>query len=249
MINIKLGDKVYDGVTSVKLDTSDGGTVEFSPYEETFAAGKAEGVEEGQKAEYDKFWDAYQDYGNRTEYSTARGNFGGKFWTDEIFKPKYPMNVTNGSSMFRQTGITDFTKDDIRLDFSKCTDMDYTFAYSGNVKLPFVDLSSATKTTQTFGELTSDSLTVKFSENTKILNPFVRMKKLVNLTVDGTVGMNISFSDSSLLSSESVQSVIDHLKDLTGLTSQTLTVHADVGANMTESQKATITAKNWTLVY
>jgi hypothetical protein len=30
---------------------------------------------------------------------------------------------------------------------------------------------------------------------------------------------------------------------------QTLTVHAEVGNKLTEAQKATITAKNWILVY
>jgi hypothetical protein len=47
MVNVKLGDKTYTGVTAVKTDTPDGGTAEFAPYDETFAAGKAEGLEEG----------------------------------------------------------------------------------------------------------------------------------------------------------------------------------------------------------
>jgi endonuclease I len=48
---------------------------------------------------------------------------------------------------------------------------------------------------------------------------------------------------------DSVQSIVDALKDLTGATAQTLTFHADVGGKLTDAQKATITAKNWTLVY
>lgn len=51
------------------------------------------------------------------------------------------------------------------------------------------------------------------------------------------------------LSNEGIQCAIDGLADLTGGTTQTITFHKDVGAKLTEEQKATITAKNWTLAY
>lgn len=51
------------------------------------------------------------------------------------------------------------------------------------------------------------------------------------------------------LSTETIQSIIDGLADLTGGTAQTLTLHKTVGEKLTDTQKATITAKNWTLVY
>lgn len=59
----------------------------------------------------------------------------------------------------------------------------------------------------------------------------------------------ISFSSSSKLSDLSIQSIIDGLADFTGGTARTLTVHKTVGEKLTDEQKATITAKNWTLVY
>lgn len=65
----------------------------------------------------------------------------------------------------------------------------------------------------------------------------------------GTIEGAISFNKSSKLSAESVQSIIDGLADLTGKTTQTLTLHATVGGNLTDAQKASITAKNWTLAY
>lgn len=58
---------------------------------------------------------------------------------------------------------------------------------------------------------------------------------------------DLSFGGCSMLSDESIQSIIDGLADLTGQTSQTLTFHADVKAKLTEEQIATITSKNWTL--
>ena len=53
----------------------------------------------------------------------------------------------------------------------------------------------------------------------------------------------------NLLSDASIQSIIDGLADLTGSTAQTLRLHADVGAKLTDAQKAAASAKNWTLAY
>lgn len=62
-----------------------------------------------------------------------------------------------------------------------------------------------------------------------------------------SVLLSISFIDSSLLSAESIQSIIDGLADLTGVTAQTLTFHTDVKDKLTQEQLTTITNKNWTL--
>ena len=64
-----------------------------------------------------------------------------------------------------------------------------------------------------------------------------------------SIKLNITFRQSAKLTTESVQSIIDGLADLTGSSAQTLTLHATVGAKLTDEQKATITAKNWALVY
>ena len=58
---------------------------------------------------------------------------------------------------------------------------------------------------------------------------------------------DFTISQSPLLSAESVQSIVDGLADMTGGTSYTLTLHADVKAKLTEEQLATIAAKNWTI--
>lgn len=67
--------------------------------------------------------------------------------------------------------------------------------------------------------------------------------------VPGTAKLQLGFSNCSKLTDESIQSIIDGLADLTGQAAQTVTFHATVGAKLTDEQKATITAKNWTLVY
>jgi hypothetical protein len=64
-----------------------------------------------------------------------------------------------------------------------------------------------------------------------------------------SIFVNFAFSHPQNLSAESVQSVIDGLADLTGNTTQTLTLNKTVGAKLTDEQKAIITAKNWILAY
>jgi hypothetical protein len=64
-----------------------------------------------------------------------------------------------------------------------------------------------------------------------------------------SIKVNFPINYSPNLSPETIQSIIDGLTDLTGQTAQTLTFHKDVGAKLTDEQKATITAKNWILAY
>ena len=41
----------------------------------------------GMQTEYDRFWDGYQENGNRVNYGDAFA-----YWNDEVFNPKYPLN-------------------------------------------------------------------------------------------------------------------------------------------------------------
>lgn len=89
-----------------------------------------------------------------------------------------------------------------------------------------------------------------FTECTTTSSMWSGCRNLVTVTPKAnTIKISISFADSPKLSDTSIQSIIDGLADLTGGTAQTLTLHKDVGAKLTDAQKATITAKNWTLVY
>lgn len=86
------------------------------------------------------------------------------------------------------------------------------------------DLTNCTKTTNCFYDCISLE-TVRFKAN--------------------TIPVSLSLSSSPLLSDASIQSIIDGLATVE--TTQTLTLHADVKAKLTETQIATITGKNWTL--
>ena len=73
---------------------------------------------------------------------------------------------------------------------------------------------------------------------------FDRCNALTNVSfVEGSIKVSISFPHSSLLSAESVQSIINGLATVT--TAQTLTLNSAIV--LTDEQKATINAKGWTL--
>ena len=130
-----------------------------------------------------------------------------------------------------------------------------TFQYAYDLEL--VDMSECSTTLTNIQNLfngASKLKTVKgdlnFVKGATIVTPFGRCSALVDVGfVAECLEKSISFAECSLLSDISIQSIIDGLADLTGGTAQTLTLHADVGAKLTEEQKATITAKNWELVY
>lgn len=188
-------------------------------------AAVAAATEAGKQAEYDRFWDDYQSNGDVISY---QGAFSGKRWNDTTYNPKYPIRCNSGYGayqLFFQNSIITDTKVPIELHGSM---LNTTFSGCTNlVTIPCLKLINATDGSSAFSNC----------------------NKLTNITVDGSIAFDISFASSPLLTAESVDSVIAALTDLTGQTAKKLTVHATVGANMTEAQKATITAKNWTLVY
>ena len=215
-----------------------------------YDAGHAMGKAEGKQAEYDAFWDAYQQNGNRTNYNMA---FGGVGWTDETFKPKYPIAPVGNAATentFYASEITNIP--DGLLDFSQVTYCYMTFRLSKLITAPPLDLSNcANGTSWLFGQCANlkEIKTVTVSEQVTYSNFVFSCAALEKITFAGTIGQALNFQWSPLLTNESVQSIIDHLKDLTGATAQTLTFHATVGANLTDEQKAAISAKNWTLAY
>lgn len=63
----------------------------------------------------------------------------------------------------------------------------------------------------------------------------------------GSLSRSLTMGDCPNLSVDSLASIVAGLKDLTGATGKTLTLHTTAKAKLTAEQIATITAKNWTL--
>lgn len=221
--------------------------------QKVYDAGKAAG---GGDSYYDTFWDAYQNNGERTNYQYV---FNGPAWNDETFKPKYDIRPAadgySGSYIFLRSKMktSEYLK---KIDLSQAQSAIQTFAWSTVEELGVIDFGSVTKgwngLNQTFldcSTLRKIELLVPPRDTGAGVDAFSGLPALTDITFGGTIYQTISFAASSNLSSASVQSIIDWLADLTGGTAKTLTLHADVGANLTDEQKATVSAKNWTLAY
>ena len=239
MKNIKLGDQVYEGVETVRLDMAEGGTVDYAPYHETFVAGRTEGYNAGKEAgleegfdngkavgiqtEYDRFWDAYElaCIRNGPGYQCA---FGGPGWNDDTFWPKrdiYPGGGYSVNRMFAQSRITDLAQRlkecGVVLDTSRAQYFDDVFNQSYITHIPVMDCSKAISLSMTFSRMhaahTIDKIII--NEATTFPNTFIASSVLTNITFEGIIGQDINFSWSPL-SVASMKSVITHLKNYSG---------------------------------
>lgn len=174
-------------------------------YEKGFTAGQAgggdgyeEGFEDGKQAEYDRFWDTYQNYGNKTNYDQA---FTNSHWVDAILRPKYPLKMegTNGGRQVF-TGCTTLTEINVPI-YAKNTRLIYTFNNCTELK--------------TIALLHMDGVT-DFS------NCFFGCDYLQNITIGGSIEKNISLAQSTKLNKASIESIMEALS-LTA-TGQTLTL-------------------------
>ena len=205
----------------------------------------------GKQAEYDAFWDAFQENGNRTNYNSAFF-----YWSDETFQPKYDIIPTGSAiSMFSNSTIKNLKdiieKAGIVFDTSNSTDVGYIFnGASSLTEAPLIDATNSKSVDRLFNQCASlKKASVIFPENkiTAYTNAFQQCVALEDFTAYGVIDFPLSLSTCKKLTNASVQSIIDCLKDLTGQTTQTVQFHSDVVLKLTDEQFATITAKNWTI--
>jgi hypothetical protein len=199
---------------------------------------------------YNDFWDIYQENGNRVNYDKAFFTW----WDNKAFKPKYNIKPTQCTAMFQNSKISgdlrEILKDlGITLDTSACTSLYATYQSTLFTAVPTIDTKNAPSVNYLFyGSKNLETIEKIISnENLTYTQAFTVCNNLKNITFEGQIGTHIAFSQSHLLTVESVQSIIDALADLTGSTTQTLTLHANVKIKLTETQIASITSKNWTL--
>lgn len=134
---------------------------------------------------------------------------------------------------------------------SSATNLASLFAQSNNLKsVNFVN--STSKVTNFSGLFAGKTVleTVKgldLSSATNLASMFASCSNLKNITfVENSIKINFNLGSSSLLSDESIQSLINGLATVE--TAQNLTIHNDVATKLTNEQKATISSKNWNIV-
>lgn len=130
--------------------------------------------------------------------------------------------------------------------------LQYTFRNTTNLKyIKGLNTSKCTQMNATFSnsalEIIEEPLDLSSLEANSYNHTFKQATKLVEVRiVPSTIFIDIVFL-SQKLSEESIQSIIDGLADLTETSAKTLTFYATIRDNLTETQIATITSKNWTL--
>lgn len=176
--------------------------------------------EAGKQAEYDAFWDAYQNNGNRVKYTYAFSNG----WDNESFKPKYDIIPTDALNMFFNSEMTvDLVelceRQGVVLDFSKATNVSYLFGNASASRIGVVDVRSASN--NTVGVFynakctTIDKIIIKSDGSNTFHTWFAYEYNLINVNFEGVIGRSgLNLQWSTKLSKASIESIIDHL-DLT----------------------------------
>ncbi|MBE6584771.1 MAG: hypothetical protein E7649_07370 [Ruminococcaceae bacterium] len=187
-------------------------------YEAGYAKGEKEGYDAGAKSEYDAFWDAYQNKGDKREYYFC---FSGTAWNDKTFKPKYDITMTHsGIYTFAYNAVTDIAESlngcGVSLDTSGVKNASYLFYAARTKSLPVIDLSTATNLTYAFadnGWLERIEKLVFSSNITTTSQCFTGCKKLKDVAFEGEMISSLSMSSCEVLSADSIASLFGCLSD------------------------------------
>lgn len=180
---------------------------------------------EGRQAEYDAFWDVFQNNGNPTNYYYKFSYAG---WTDENFNPKYPIVCAAGTT----AGMALFYANNVITD----------------TKVPIVVQGSSVQAmfTNAVALTTIRKLTVH--KNVTFQHTFTLCNALENITFEGVIGTEISLPNSPKLSKASMESVFAALSDTTSGLTVTLSQTAKQNAFTDEEWAVLIATKpNWTI--
>lgn len=195
--------------------------------DEEMPGGVSEVYEAGKTKEWSDFWDVFQDNGNRTSYMRAFSTN----WDDTTFKPKYDMIPTDSEAMFIWSKITNFKeilkKYNVILDTSKSERMMNMFQNNYKItELPEISFESVTTDARIVAVFSGD---YELTRIDKVIYPtdvylattttFQSCGKLTYLRIGGVLGKNFSVQWCPL-DVDSIKSVITHLKDYAGTSSE-----------------------------
>lgn len=215
----------------------------------------------GKKAEYDAFWDEFQakngKLGARDDY---QGGFYGVGWNDETFKPKYDMNPSTCASMFVSVQITDLDASlkqcGVTLDTTNAERVSKMFFWASKLtKIPTLNCTNVTRgnyfedafNTATKLE-TIEKIILREDGTQTFSGAFTGAKALKNITFEGVIGQNIDFKDCTLLTHESLTSIINALQQYNGDgKTHTVTLGQANISKLSEQEIAFVTQKGWTI--
>lgn len=160
---------------------------------EGYDRGLTKGIEQGKKAQYDEFWDTFQDKGKRKSYYNAFNcvSTNATGWSDTIYNPKYEINCTGdlesgAIQLFHWNTLITDTKVPINIQGNNVTRSFY-----GCVELKRIP-------------------SLKVNAQTAWHSSFGLCGKLQDLTIEGTLGQNgLNLQWSTKLSKASWISIVN----------------------------------------
>jgi hypothetical protein len=226
---------------------------------EVYEAGFDNGVDAGKKEDYDEFWYNFQQGGKRTDYFCAF-----RQWDHNNIRPRYkviPIDNNGVAYMFYKCQNLERVEAEY-FDFSQKSkgtsdNTGYYFTFSNCKKLQEIEdigfqAQPSTKgqydRTFSFCSALHTIAKIRCDENATFTSAFLYCDSLQNVTFEGVIGTNINFSDSLVLSADSIRNIIGCLSDNT--TGKTLTLAAEAvqsGFETQEWQNLIATKPNWTI--
>ena len=213
------------------------------------------GGDTGGKSEMDEFWDMYQNYGNLGDYSFV---FANVCWNSKTFRPKYSIRPTNAYMIFRLSNVEQDLVEwmaalGVELDFSNCTNMSYAFQQSKFTRLGIINATNTVALSNAFIDAkklkTIDKLVLKSNGQNTFSGTFNGCSALENITIEGAIGNNIDFSTCTKLTHDSLMSIINHLQDKTGASTEPILTIGTTNYNKLTAEEIKIaTDKGWEVV-
>lgn len=186
------------------------------------------GYKAGEEAEYNEFWDGFLNVVNgvpqRTQYNMAFYQ-----WRHKYIRPKYIImpdsSLTTVDQMYNscnnllEIGNVDFSNFTPKTTTSSGS-WYYTFGNCTQIKIfPDFNMKAGGYCHTWRNCLNLETIEImRCCEEGKYTTPFYACKKLKNLTIDGIIGTSFPIPDSPL-TTESIRSIIFHLKNYNGDTS------------------------------
>lgn len=180
--------------------------------------------EAGKKAEYDAFWDEFQNYGKRQTYEYVFS-----FFNDRIFAPKYDIKINGyATGCFKDTKISNIKetleKLGVKLDTENAVWLAQMFQNTKSVSIPQLNLANALNLAHIFtnSEIEFIESLINIKETSGFTNAFQNTSKLKYIRFQGIIGDGIDIHWSTALSKESILSLINVLS--TTITGKTVTL-------------------------
>lgn len=213
--------------------------------------------EAGKQAEYDAFWDSFQNNGTRTNYESAFLS-----WDTSQFRPKYDLKGTTFASAFRFRGdVLDMSERletlGVQLDTSGATNLAWAFFDAPISRIPKIDCSGVATIDSVFYNSPSlhtiDCLKLRDDGSNKFTYTFYASSNIKNITIEGVIGQSgFDMQWATVLTHDSIVSIINALSTTASGKSITLSNTAvnnafEGGSEGSEWLNLIATKPNWTI--